>query len=279
VALVQANVSLADYWDPRLKPYLVEKHLALSREAVRSHPQLVIWPETSFPQFIWDHPGLFEQVRSFAREHKVKLLVGSVTKMGEAYFNSAILIDEEGQLARSYDKQHLVLFGEYIPFREQFPFLERLVPIDDFTAGRGNVLFSLAEGVTFSTLICFEDTIPVLARRAAGDGAGFLVNITNDAWFGPSRQPRMHLDNAVFRAVENRLALVRATNTGMSCAILPTGETEACIPGRAEGFTAVDVPLKACPVIFYTKYGDVFAMLCFLGILGMLILKVRNPEA
>jgi apolipoprotein N-acyltransferase len=268
-------MSLADYADSRLKPYVVEKHLSLSREALRSHPQLVIWPETSFPQFIWENPDLFEKVRSFARENKVKVLLGAVTRMGEAYFNSAIFIDEQGQLAaQAYDKQHLVLFGEYIPFREQFPFLERLVPIDDFTAGKGNVLFPLADGAAFSVLICFEDTLPDLARRAAGDGAGLLVNITNDAWFGPSRQPRMHLDNAVFRAVENRLALVRATNTGMSCGILPTGEVAACVTasdGRqvmVDGFQIIDVPVHAGPSTFYTKYGDVFAMLCFLGILA-----------
>ena len=285
VALIQSNMSLADYADPRLKPYVVEKHLSLSREALRSHPQLVIWPETSFPQFIWENPDLFEKVRSFARENKVKVLLGAVTRMGEAYFNSAIFIDEQGQLAQAYDKQHLVLFGEYIPFREQFPFLERLVPIDDFTAGKGDVLFPLADGAAFCVLICFEDTLPDLARRAAGDGAGLLVNITNDAWFGPSRQPRMHLDNAVFRAVENRLALVRATNTGMSCGILPTGEVAACVTapdGRqamVEGFRIIDVPFHAGPPTFYTKYGDVFAMLCFLGILGVLIPMMRNPEA
>ena len=285
VALIQANVSLADYADPRLNPYLVEKHLALSREAAKSHPQLIIWPETSFPQFMWDHPALFEKVRSFAREYKVKVLLGSVTRMGEAYFNSAVLIDAQGQTAQTYDKQHLVLFGEYIPFRKQFPFLERLVPIDDFTAGKGNVLFALADGVSFSSLICFEDTIPVLARRGAGDGAGFLVNITNDAWFGPSRQPRMHLDNAVFRAVENRLALVRATNTGVSCGILPTGELAGCVTaadGRqvmTEGFGIIAVPVHSGLLSFYTKYGDVFAMLCFLGILGVLVPMLRNPEA
>jgi len=285
VALIQANVSLADYWDPQLKPYLVDKHLILSREAVKQGPELIVWPETSFPQFIWDHRDLFEKVRSFAREYKVAVLLGAVTREGEAYFNSALLIDATGWMTQSYDKQHLVLFGEYIPFREQFPFLERLVPIDDFTAGKASVLFALDEGRAFSSLICFEDTLPGLARRAAQGGAGFLVNMTNDAWFGPSRQPRMHLDNAIFRAVENRLALVRATNTGMSCGILPTGEVAACVTaadGRqvmAEGFAVMDVPVHSGPPTFYTKYGDVFALLCFPVILGLLIPMSRNPEA
>jgi apolipoprotein N-acyltransferase len=215
----------------------------------------------------------------------VKILLGAVTRTGEAYFNSAILIDIDGQMVQVYNKQHLVLFGEYIPLRKQLPFLEQLVPIDDFTAGQGNVLFRLTDGRSFSTLICFEDTIPGLARRTAKDGAGFLVNITNDAWFGPSRQPRMHLDNAVFRAVENRRALVRATNTGMSCGILPTGDVVPCVTaadGRqimVEGVVIVDVPVQSGPMTFYTKYGDVFAMLCFPVILGMFLWMRRNPEA
>jgi apolipoprotein N-acyltransferase len=289
VALIQANVSLADYWDPLLKPYVVEKHLSLSHEAMKRAPQLIVWPETSFPQFIWDYPGLFEKVRSFAREYKVKILLGAVTKTGEAYFNSAILIDADGQMSQIYNKQHLVLFGEYIPFRKEFPFLAKLVPIDDFTPGDRPVIFRLPQGVTFSSLICFEDTIPFLSRQAAQNGAGFLVNITNDAWFGPSRQSRMHLDNAIFRAVENRMALVRATNTGMSCGVLSTGEVVACVTaadGRqvmVDGFLIMDVPVKgdagAGALTFYTKYGDVFAMLCFIGILAMSLPIKRNGEA
>ncbi len=284
VALIQPNISLSDYWDPLLKPYVVEKNLSLSAAAMKKNPDLIIWPETAFPQFIWDHAELFEKVRSFALENNVQILLGAVTRRGEAYFNSAILIDREGKMPRVYNKQHLVLFGEYIPFRKEFPFLEQVVPIDDFTAGEGNVLFPLRGGGSFSPLICFEDTIPDLARRATADGAGFLVNMTNDAWFGPSRQPGMHLDNAAFRAIENHRTLVRATNTGMSCRVLPTGEVSGCVAaedGRqimAEGFLVIDVPVQAGAPTFYTKYGDVFAMLCFLGILAVSIRRRRNPE-
>jgi len=285
VALIQPNVTLADYADPLLKTYVVEKQLSLSREALKERPDLILWPETAFPQFIWDQPGLFEQVRTFAREHKVKILLGAVTRTGDSYFNSALFIDAAGQMGPVYNKQHLVLFGEYIPLRKEFPLLAQWVPIDDFTPGNGNVLFPLSGETSFSTLICFEDTIAHLARRAVREGAGILVNITNDAWFGPSRQPRMHLDNAIFRAVENRRMLLRSTNTGMSCAVRPTGAVVSCVTapdGRqvmAEGFSVMDVELPSDDPTFYTKYGDLFAMLCFLGILGIFIVMMRNPEA
>jgi apolipoprotein N-acyltransferase len=277
VALVQGNVSLADYWDPNLKSYVVEKHLMLSRQALAQKPDLIVWPETSFPQFIWEYPELFEQVRSFARENHVKLMLGAVTRTGEDYFNTAILINERGETDGMYRKQHLVLFGEYIPFRREIPWLARLAPIDDFTPGEKQIIFNVGKGRDFSALVCFEDTIPSLARDAINGGAGFLVNITNDGWFGASRQPRMHLDNAVFRAVEDRVSILRATNTGMSCGILPTGGLAGCVsdvPGRkimVSGVTVVEVPAQPAQRALFRKYGDIFALLCFLGILGMMV--------
>ncbi len=277
VALVQGNISLADYADPNLKDYVVERHLALSRQALAYKPDLILWPETSFPQFIWDHPELFEKVRAFAREHHVKLMLGAVTRSGEQYFNTAILMNGSGETKGMYSKQHLVILGEYIPFRRQLPWLARFVPIDDFSPGVSQVLLDAGDQRPFAALICFEDTIPALARAAVNGGAGFLVNITNDGWFGASRQPAMHLDNAVFRAVENRVSLLRATNTGVSCGILPTGEITGCVADGsgprilAEGVSVVDVPSGPPQMTFYRKFGDIFAMLCFAVILSLML--------
>ncbi len=285
VALVQPNISLADYWDPLLRSCVIDKYLALSRAAMGQAPELVVWPETAFPQFIWEHPDLFEELRVFARDNRVRLLFGTVTRSGPAYFNSAVLIDEKGGPAGRYNKQHLVLFGEYIPLRRTLPFLEKIVPIDDFTAGKGNTLFPLGRGLFFAALVCFEDTLPELARQAAADGAGFLVNITNDAWFGPSRQPLMHLDNAVFRAVESRLPLLRATNTGVSGAVMPTGRVSGRVAddsGRsvmAQGVSVVEFSVPAASPTFYTKYGDVFAMLGFIAILMVILFPNPGVEA
>ncbi len=280
VALIQPNIALADYANPLLKVAIVEKHLALSREAMRQGPQMIVWPESAFPAFIWEYPALFEKVCDFARENHVQLLAGAVTRNGGKYFNSALLINENGVLSSTYSKQHLVLLGEYIPLRKAFPLLERLVPIDDFTPGTGRGIMGLmpaaaGEPVFFAPLICFEDTLPDLARLAVKDGAGFLVNLTNDAWFKASRQSRMHLNNAVFRAVENGVPLVRATNTGMTCAISPAGVVSGCAvdaAGRsvmAEGVAVVDIVPESHRRTFYTQHGDVFAGLCFLIVLGL----------
>jgi apolipoprotein N-acyltransferase len=193
------------------------------------------------------------------------------------YFNSALLISPDGEVVETHSKRHLVLFGEFIPFRKEFPFLGALAPIDDFTPGARDTIFELPNGAKFAVLICFEDTIPELSRRYVQEGADFLVNMTNDAWFGDSGQQRMHLNNARFRAIENGRALVRATNTGESCALGRTGRVQACVEkdGRrvlVDGVTTVSItPLY--DRTFYTKYGDIFTFLCLVGILVMVAVR------
>lgn len=283
VALVQPNVPLEETWDPSSKTRVVRKLLAMSREALKDKPDLIIWPETSFPHFYWQLKDLFAEVEEFARQNRVSLLVGAVTRAGDDFYNSALLITPDGYRGMSYSKRHLVVFGEYIPLREQLPFLASIVPIDDFREGETDVIFTLPNGARFSVLICFEDTISGLARRDAANGADFLVNMTNDAWFGDSGQQRMHLENALFRSVENRRPLLRATNTGETCAVSSGGKAGPCVEddrGRrvlVDGITVLRVGGVGVRS-FYTKYGDVFTLACGMGILIIVIWRVSNSR-
>ncbi|MBF0619988.1 MAG: apolipoprotein N-acyltransferase, partial [Candidatus Omnitrophica bacterium] len=277
VAVIQGNISFKEFWNDASKPLVIDRQLELSRQALKQKPQLIVWPETAFPHFMWDHPALVDKVTAFARAHQVYLLIGAVTKEGEKYFNSAVLIGPDGNIVGTRNKRHLVLFGEYIPFRKELPFLADLVPIDDFTPGAEDAIFDVPGLGKFGVLVCFEDTIPELARRYTQEGAEFLVNITNDAWFEDSGQLKMHLDNAQFRAYENGRALVRATNTGRSCIIDPSAQGPlACVQdgvGRAQrvaGFAVASIGRETRQT-FYTKYGDVFTGLCFLGILSFML--------
>ncbi|MBF0485909.1 MAG: apolipoprotein N-acyltransferase [Candidatus Omnitrophica bacterium] len=276
VAVLQPDIPLAAVWEEGTKPAIVEKHLELSREALRARPDIIFWPETSFPQFSWEHPELFKEVKDFSREAKTPLLIGSVTKEGAAYFNSAVMLNPDGSEGPIYSKTHLVLFGEYIPFRAQLPFVVEMAGIDDFTPGAEHPLFPVKEKGVFAVLICFEDTIPWLAREEARQGAQFLVNITNDAWFKGSPGAVMHFENAIFRTVENRRSLVRSTNTGVSALISPYGIPLRVIQDSlgqrvmVSGIAVGAIPLSQKQP-FYTKFGDVFTYFCFLGILMMLI--------
>lgn len=281
VGVVQGNVSLTESWTPSSKPLIVDRYLALTRVTLAAKPDLVVWPETAFPQFYWEYPDLMEKTRALIRESQVPLLFGTVTRDANDYFNSAILLTpSDGHEASRYSKQHLVVFGEYIPFRREFPFLADIVPIDDFSAGREQTVFSLKDNVRFATLICFEDTVPRLAQEAVLRGSHFLVNITNDAWFKNAPGVRMHLYNAVFRSVENRRALVRATNTGVSCMIGPNGVIGPCVENRdkkqvlVEG-TVVSAVALGSDISFYTKFPWAFTFVCFLIILGILFQTSR----
>jgi apolipoprotein N-acyltransferase len=209
----------------------------------------------------------------------------------EAYYNSAVLFGEDGRVIDRYDKLHLVPFGEYIPLKPVFSFVEKIAPIaiGDFSAGTKWTLFGffiereskgedatwrLLKKVRFSTLICFEDIFPELAREFVRRGALFLVNMTNDAWFGNTNAAHQHAQASVFRAVENRVNVVRAANTGVSCFIDQKGIITAKVAqdGKdifVDGFRTHNIVLTKTRT-FYAVHGDVFAYFCILAALAFL---------
>jgi apolipoprotein N-acyltransferase len=164
-----------------------------------------------------------------------------------------------------YDKIHLVPFGEYVPLQRFFPFVHRLVPAaGDFAAG-DKVTPLRIPGMPAGVLICYEVIFPELARMQVEKGSRVLLNLTNDAWFGRTSAPHQHLSMSVFRAVENRRPLVRAANTGISAFISPIGE----ITQRSELFTEAlltrEVTMGEPSLSFYTRYGDLPALILLLA--------------
>ena len=277
VTVIQANIPQAMKWESSAWPDIMRRYLALTRKAAMDHPDLIVWPETSFPGFLWEDDDLLQDIKTLVQQINTPLLFGSIVKEEGNYHNAAILLSGQGEVTQQYHKMHLVPFGEYIPLRRFFPFLERIVPISDFTPGTQRTVF----GSHFSVLICFEDTVARLTRQFVGQGARWLINITNDAWFQDSKAPFMHLQGAVFRAVENRRSLVRAANTGVSCIIDPRGtivrqvEDEHNKPTFVDGYAIATIYPNDAKTL-YTKYGDIFAYLCFGCILIAILL--RKPE-
>jgi apolipoprotein N-acyltransferase len=207
-------------------------------------------------------PRLGPQALAVAREAGVPILMSSPDQVGPGVFeNSAFLVTQTGEIQGKYSKRHLVPFGEYVPLRRIFFFLDKLaVPVGDFIPGREVTVFRGPYG-RFGVSICYEVIFPDEVREEVASGAEFLVNITNDAWFGRTSAPYQHLAMAAFRAVENNVYMVRAANTGISAIIEPSGRiaesaglyVDAAFVGRIRpggGRT------------FYTRYGDVFAWLC-----------------
>ena len=271
IALVQGGIPQEIKWNPSYAQSIFERYLELTEKALERKPDLVLWPESALPWYLEDSPRARSILENLAVSGQADLVVGGDTlrRSPRAVFNSAFHVSPGGGYRGRYDKLHLVPFGEYVPLGKHLAFLQRVVPWEeDFSPGRDAVLFPLASReLKVGTLICFEDIIPVLSRRLVSSGAGLLLNLTNDAWFGRSPQPYQHAAAAVFRAVENRVSLARATNTGYSCLIDPWGRLIGEVRDRggrvlyASDFALVRAPLVE-PGTFYTRHGDLFAGAC-----------------
>ncbi len=273
-ALIQPNIPEVGNWE-LADPELIYSRLeTLTDLAVRT-PDLdvIIWPETALPDFVRFSNRSANLVQRFAARG-VPMLIGSMDldwreDGGQDFYNASLLFNIRGELLGSYRKQHLVLFGEYIPFEEKIGWINALTPINSsFRPGSESTLFRLpGDERPFSVLICFEDTLPYLARRAALAGARWLVNQTNDSWFDPDSGSAQHMAHAVFRSVETRLPLLRCTNTGITCAIDPQGRVQQTLKALREGFHVAEIsPAPADrPQTVYTRHGDRFAQACLLA--------------
>ena len=291
-ALIQPNIPEVGNWelaDPELIYQRLEQLTELTTHALDL--DLIIWPETALPDAVRYSYRSAALVQHFAAAG-VPLLVGSMDLDWQAggradYYNASMLFNTRGELLGTYRKQHLVLFGEYIPFDEKIPLINALTPIDSsFKSGRESTLLRLpGDERPFSVLICFEDTLPYLARRAARAGATWLVNQTNDSWFDPGCGSVQHMAHAVFRTVETRLPLLRCTNTGVTCAIDAKGNINQTLAPRTEGFQTVTItPVDPDRrLTFYTRHGDWFAQACLLGSVALCIslcfLSRKKPNA
>jgi len=273
VGIVQPNISLEEDWDERLKPWIIDKTIHLTQKLQDQKLELIVWPEASLPGVISDDPFLTMKIQSVAGSMHIPILIGTIAKVGDQYYNSAFLIGADGQMLGRYDKIHLVPFGEYLPLRPVLGWISKIVPLDDFTSGKTYKIFSISPSQkSFGILICFEDTLGYLRRNFAQAGADFFVNMTNDAWFKDTKAPFLHLQAAVFGCVENHRSLARAANTGISALVDPWGHIIATVhnvQGKEtfiEGTAWGSLPLNH-EKTFYTKCGDIFTYLCFLCIL------------
>ena len=313
-AVVQGNIDQMIKWDPAFQEHTTEKYVDLSR-SIDPRPDLVVWPETAVPFYFLDDMGLTERVIRGIQETGAYFVIGSPafdrTKTGIDYYNSAYLMSPDGRPAGRYDKVHLVPFGEYVPLQKWLPFVRKMVvQVGDFKTGEkgetllmkgrryaespagptGGIVDVPAEDgpdarienridTRIGVLICYEIIFSDLSRAAARNGAGLLVNVTNDAWYGRSSAPYQHFSMAVFRAVENKRALIRSANTGISGFIDPVGRVDGRTPLFVDAVMTRTVPVLTQKTP-YTRAGDWFAMACLgitLIITGMGTFRRKAP--
>jgi apolipoprotein N-acyltransferase len=250
VVLVQGNVAQGQKWNQDLAVRIFRDYLDLSTEARAAPPAVMIWPETAFPGLLdVDEPArrAIDQATG-----GVPALIGSIRFDAERRpRNSLFVVLAGGATAGVYDKWHLVPFGEYIP--DWLPLPIMVMPGNGFAPGPGPRTLQVSGLPPFGPLICYEAIFPgqIVDRD---NRPAWLVNITNDAWFGNSTGPRQHLAAARMRAVEEGLALLRAANTGISAAFDAHGHELARIGMQTAGTLAVALP-GALPATLFARFG------------------------
>ncbi|MBA5863246.1 MAG: apolipoprotein N-acyltransferase [Nitrospira sp. CR1.1] len=300
VGVVQPNVEQAQKWDVAFRQETMSRYDRLTA-GLGENLDLIVWPEAATPFVFEMEPQYRAIVSEMAQRAGAPLLFGSPALRrhpdGKPFLlNSAYLLATDGQILGRYDKQHLVPFGEYIPFHNSLLFfLDKLVEgIGDFEPGPGSTLLMFKPHektppmiaaatnpdfhLKFGVVICYEVIFPNLVRQFAANGADFMVTLTNDAWFGPSSAPYQHFGMVVFRAVENHVAFARAANTGISGFIDPYGRVLQQSPIFTQDALRGTIPVSHQPT-FYSQYGDLFAYACAILIALLCLTGYFSPNS
>jgi len=276
IVLVQPNTPCVFINNDEIMRRQLEYLVSASEQLAVSAPHLIIWPETTLPGSVPYDAQTMGFVTRAAQATDTPILTGtleveSVAKSKRAprglnFYNAAWMFDKEGREIGRYRKQHLVPFGEYIPLDKYIPVLQRLAPTGvSCTPGRDASLIELSDeegrSLLIGSLICFEDTVPVLSRRSVKAGAQMLALMTNDAWFNGSIEPVQHMHQSVFRAVECGVPLVRSANSGVSCVVSAVGHVnQLMVDGVATDVAGawmipLRIPEKPVPTL-YVLTGD-----------------------
>jgi apolipoprotein N-acyltransferase len=323
ITLVQPGVPQTLIWNPNENTNRFQQLLELSEHALTNQTDLLIWPEAAVPEF---NEASYAAITNLVHMHHIWLIFNAdavewrpqaKNKDDFDVFNAAFLFDPEGHFKNVYHKQKLVIFGEYIPLVRWLPFIKWFTPItSSFASGDRAVPFEMninperrpparqesnAEipgagsetGVSndlrikTATLICYEDIFPQLAREYVQDDTDFLVNLTNDGWFGDGAAQWQQAAAAIFRAVENCVPLVRCTNNGLTCRVDSHGRLREIFRDKTGsvygvGAMTIELPLlqpgeKRAPT-FYNQHGDWFGWLC-VGVTGiLLVVKIAGQR-
>ncbi len=249
VGLVQPNIAQDDKWDPQLVSQIVSNLLEATQHVISLGADIVVWPETAYPRLIGDNQ------RQLPFSSPVPLLMGAVVREGRINRNSALLVEGDQILSR-FDKVHLVPYGEYVPFKEWMPFEKLVANVGDFIPGsRDQPLLSPPNlNLKLAPLICYEDAFNRDAVRLARQGADLFVNITNDAWYGPTSAQRQHAALAAFQVYQSFVPMVRATNNGLTTIITPQARIDGPAFERAQFVETVNFASTASKTFFVWTY-------------------------
>ncbi len=284
VGVVQGNIPQDRKWKVDRLAWTAQHYAALTRDlAAAEKPKLIIYPETALPLYFGDplYAAYVDSITALAPELDTPMLVGSLKGDSQnrtaPVYNRAFLLNAQGKVVDYADKVHLVPFGEFLPFPAIFQYLGGLTAESGIFAhgARHKVLRLPHSATSFGVFICYESIFPEITRTLMAQDPDFLVNTTNDAWFGTTAAPQQHFAQVVLRAVEGGRAVVRAANTGISGLIEPSGRIAYRTPLFATVGFALDVPLHREQTI-YAHWGDWPLLLCALALTLAAARKIWN---
>lgn len=279
VAVLQANLPQNVKWLDPYEAYAINAYLSLSHSIAKNDTlDLIVWPETAAACNLRYKPRYIAQIQKTIQEIRVPMLLGTLDQewvSDEDYcdYNSAFFFAESGYLTQKFEKIKLVPFSERFPYDDKIPkFRDLKLGSSDFCKGDEQTIFQI-EDFKFSAEICFEVVFPDFTRKYVLNDADFLVNITNDAWWLNTSGPYQHASIVKFRAIENRVSIARAANTGVSFFVDPFGRETGIIPLFEKGASKAELPVLA-ERTFYTKHGDWLPRCCGIGTLILIVIAI-----
>ncbi|MES0810307.1 apolipoprotein N-acyltransferase [Roseibium sp. SCPC15] len=288
IRIVQPSIDQKDKWRPELRDEIFQTYLDMTEaplggDARVGQPRIVVWPESAVPFLLTQEPGALFRIARVLGEN-TELVTGAnraeVSADGYDYFNSVYVIDNDGAVQGIYDKVRLVPFGEYVPLQE---LLEKTGisslagPFAGFEAGYQRRVLETSSGFGFLPLICYEAIFPGAASPKSGEPA-FLLNVTNDAWFGRTPGPHQHFAQARIRSIETGIPLIRAANTGISAIVDGTGSVVAKLDIFEKGIIDGKLPQRSAKTLYGTT-GDLPVLVISIFLLAFAAASQYNRDS
>lgn len=289
IGIVQANIEQSLKLNRNRGSEIYDKHLNLSLQLTKEKPDLIVWAETMFPYLVRVGSESLEYLKETVRMCQTDMIIGSVSDDAVSsddlkLYNSAYFISAQGEILGRYDKTHLVPVSEALPLRDTLPWLEKVVlslselkRLPTLNPGKNLQPFQW-HNYKFGILICYESIFPELNREMVRQGSQFIINISNDGWFRDGAELEQILAISVFRAVENKIGFIRATNTGISAFISPLGKMNILKNSSGQYKEISGAMLGQVDIggeqTFYTSRGDYFPIICLLGLCIIIFYKI-----